>query len=246
MTQYRLLALDMDGTLLNDEKEVSDENKKWVRKLDEQDIPVVLTTGRGYQRVIHIQSELNINRPMILVNGAEIWKDKGSLLNRTFIPQEELRKVRDIAMEYEASYWGYKTWGIVKGKDLGRDEPVRDWLKIGVKHNELAVIHEIRDKVMGSVNIECTSSNPHNIECAPRGHTKETGLERVCDHLGISMREVVSVGDHMNDWSMIKAAGLGVAMGNATPELKNIADAVTRTNEENGVANVIRTYFFDK
>lgn len=245
MSDYRLLALDMDGTLLNDEKDVSSENKKWIRALEGKDIPVVLATGRGYQRVAHIQQELGINRPMVLVNGAEIWKRRGDLLDRTFIPNESIRLLREIALQYDAPYWGYTTEGMVKRKDFSDEMLQWHWLKFGIKHQDVDIIARIREEILGSLEIVCTSSSPHNIECAPAGLSKETGLAHVCRFLDISMEEVVAVGDNLNDMEMIKVVGMGVAMENAPDALKEMAAAMTYTNEQDGVAHVIKQLFFD-
>lgn len=246
VNEYRLLALDMDGTLLNNEKEVSPENKKWIQKLEGEGVPVVLATGRGYQRVVHIQQELTINQPMVLVNGAEIWKSQTDLLERTFIPNENIRLLREIALEYHAPFWGYTTENMVKQKDFSEEMLQWNWLKFGFKHQETEVVSRIREEILESMEIVCTSSSPHNIECAPAGLSKETGLVQVCNFLGMSMDEVVSVGDNLNDTEMIKAAGMGVAMGNAPNHVKEIADMTTYTNEQDGVAHVIQHLFFDK
>src|SRR5699024_1550767 len=96
-----------------------------------------------------------------------------------------------------------------------------------------------------SSDLVCTSSSPHNIECAPAGLSKETGLAHVCRFLDISMEEVVAVGDNLNDMEMIKAVGMGIAMENAPDALKEMAAAMTYTNEQDGVAHVIKQLFFD-
>lgn len=246
MNKYRLIALDMDGTLLNDDKEVSHENKKWFQKLESQGMPVVLATGRGYQRVVDIQKELNVNHPMVLVNGAEVWKSRKDLLDRTFISNKHIHALRKIALAYDAPYWGYTTKEMIKQKDFKEEMLQWNWLKFGIKHREKAIVERIREKILESMEIVCTSSNPYNIECAPSGLSKETGLIQVCKFLDTSMEEVVAVGDNLNDMEMIEAAGMGVAMGNAPERLKQMADMTTYTNEQDGVAYVIKKLFFDK
>lgn len=245
MKNYRLLAVDLDGTLLNDNKEVSAVNKEWIQKLDEKGIPVILTTGRGYERVEYIFKALEIKQPMVLVNGAEVWSDPATLLNRTLIHKEAIDRLNTIAAEYGASCWGYTTEKMIKGKDFGNDMLSHDWLKFGMKHTDISVIERIREEIEATLSIECTSSNPYNIECGPPGLTKWNGLMQIFDYLNVSSHEVVAVGDQMNDMSMIQAAGKGVAMGNAAGELKENADATTSTNNQAGVAEVIRTYFLN-
>jgi hydroxymethylpyrimidine pyrophosphatase-like HAD family hydrolase len=87
-----------------------------------------------------------------------------------------------------------------------------------------------------------TNSHPCNLEINPIGISKASGIEEVCRLIGISMSEVVAMGDSLNDMAMIKAAGLGVAMGNAQEELKAAADLVTVTNNEHAVAKIIREH----
>jgi hypothetical protein len=93
--------------------------------------------------------------------------------------------------------------------------------------------------------LEITNSHPCNLELNPKGISKASGMRKVCELLGITMSEVVAMGDSMNDLSMIRAAGLGVAMGNAQDGVKAAADLVTATNDEHGVAKVIREYVLE-
>jgi Cof subfamily protein (haloacid dehalogenase superfamily) len=87
--------------------------------------------------------------------------------------------------------------------------------------------------------LELTNSLPTNVEANPAGVSKAAALHFLCERMGITMEEVMAVGDSLNDIKMIQASGVGVAMGNAQEAIKNVADFVTDTNNNNGVAKAI-------
>ncbi|MNI89787.1 Sugar phosphatase YidA [compost metagenome] len=90
--------------------------------------------------------------------------------------------------------------------------------------------------------LEITNSSPYNLEINPAGINKASGVQMVCELLGLAMSEVVAVGDSLNDLAAIQAAGLGVAMGNAQIAVKENADVVTASNNDDGIALIIRDY----
>ena len=118
----------------------------------------------------------------------------------------------------------------------------QEWLKFGYFTENMEKLQQIRDIVEGWGTLEITNSHPSNIELNPLGISKASGVETVCQLLGISMSEVIAMGDSENDIAMIREVGLGVAMGNAQDEVKRIADITTVTNNEHAIAKVIRTY----
>lgn len=92
--------------------------------------------------------------------------------------------------------------------------------------------------------LEVTRSAPTNMEISVKGTTKESGVREVCQMLGFSMSDVIAMGDSDNDAKLLKAAGLGVAMANGEEHIKSIADVITATNNEDGVAQAIRKFVF--
>uniref|UniRef100_UPI000B197650 HAD hydrolase family protein n=1 Tax=Paenibacillus dakarensis TaxID=1527293 RepID=UPI000B197650 len=120
----------------------------------------------------------------------------------------------------------------------------RRWMKIGIGSNDPIKLKRIRQEIESWGTIEITSSAPVNLELSVKGITKESGMLEVCNMLGIPMSEVIAMGDSENDVKLLKAAGLGVAMGNAGEHIKSIADVVTATNNEDGVAQAIKKYVF--
>lgn len=242
MQKYRLLALDLDETLLTKDKRLSAESKKWIHRAEQAGVTVIFATGRGLQRVVDYRKQLKLTTPMVLVNGAEIWGYDGRLLERYFIDSEHVRKLQAIAVSEQASYWGYNTDGLVGHRKWTEEMFEKDWLKFGIRHQDLLVMERIR-KIAGRLtNIEITSSSPENIEISFKGISKETGVRRICKYMNIGMEAVMAIGDNLNDYKLIQAAGFGIAMENGEQQLKAIADAVTDTNEAEGVAKAIERY----
>jgi 5-amino-6-(5-phospho-D-ribitylamino)uracil phosphatase len=244
---YRMLALDMDGTLLNEEKEISEENRKWLAEAARAGVTVMFSTGRGRQSAMPYAEQLGLTSPMVLVNGSEVWKSPDELSKRTLMPVEWIRTMRQMALDYDVWYWAYAVEGIFNRENwpaAAETESAMGWLKFGFYSENLAKLPEIRRILEGWGTLEITNSHPFNLELNPKGISKASGLRDVCGMLGIEMSQVIAMGDSFNDLSMLREAGLGVAMGNAQDEVKAEADAVTSSNDEDGVARVIREYIF--
>ncbi len=243
MKQYRLLALDLDGTLLNDRSEVSDTNAEWIRHAVEAGVMVCASTGRGFQSAVSIVELLGLDSPMITVNGGEIWEKPHSLHKRTILDSDKVIGLHKLALDYpDVWFWAYSTRGIYN-KEIWAEEPrEHDWMKFGYYTEDLAQLGHILKEISAWEGLEITNSSPNNIEINPQGISKASALTELCRLKGFDMSEVVSVGDSLNDIAAIRASGLGVAMGNAQEEVKRAADVVTGTNQEDGVAQVIRQY----
>lgn len=242
MSKYKLVAVDIDGTLLNDEQKVSD-NTLYELKRISNTVPIILATGRGYKRIEAISDVLEINYPLVLANGADIWKSNSEILHRSYLLEKDVRKLYKIAKEYGTAFWGYIPYELVNQNNFDIRFINDTWIKFGFSHSKISVLERIMDEINDMEHIEYTSSNQFNIEVSPKGITKKFGLEKVCELLDIHMQEVIAFGDNLNDLEMIKSVGLGVAMGNATEELKENADMITDSNNEDGIGKVIRKYF---
>ncbi|WP_438446646.1 Cof-type HAD-IIB family hydrolase [Gorillibacterium sp. sgz5001074] len=242
-----MLALDMDGTLLNEEKEISGENRRWIGEASRAGIAVMFSTGRGRQSALPYAEQLGLETPMVLVNGSEVWRTPNELYKRTLMPLDWIRTMRKMALDYDVWYWAYAVQGIFNRENWPKTpeaEEAMGWLKFGYYSENPVKLPAIRKTLEGWGTLEITNSHPFNIELNPLGISKASGLRDVCEFLGLEMSQVIAMGDSENDLSMIREAGLGVAMGNAQDEVKAEADAVTATNDEDGVARVIRRYIF--
>jgi len=203
----------------------------------------MFTTGRGISRIQPYVDGLGLQSPIITTNGAEVWKAPGELHLRRTIDPEWVIKMKQIGEREGIKHWAYSADNLWH-KGIWPDEPYEnfEWLKFGFYTTDSAQLDRIREEIAAWDSLEISSSNTRNVELNAKGVTKASGIREVCRILGIEMSEVIAMGDGMNDYSMIVEAGLGVAMGNGIEALKQVADFVTVTNEEDGVAKIIREY----
>ena len=237
-----MIALDLDETVLTRSKEVSIENRKWIHRAYNEGVIVTFATGRGYKTVKDIYESLGLDIPMVLANGAEIWKKSGQILKRLYIEKSDIRMLHKIAKDAGLTFWGYADDQHVPGKKWKEASFDLNFFKFGMRSDDPQVIHYLRKKLQDYETIKVTWSNTDLVEISRKGVSKETGIKILCDHLGIDLSEVMAVGDNKNDMELIQAAGLGVAMGNAQPEVKAVADETTDTNENDGVAEAIQKH----
>lgn len=243
LAHYRLLALDLDGTTLNDRSEISDTTAEWIGKAAEAGVTVCVSTGRGKQGAMPYVEQLGLTSPMIFVNGGEIWRSPDELHRRIALDAEIVARLHRLAAGYpDVWFWAYSTEGIYNKEKWLDDCAALEWLKFGYYTEDAKQLAEILSEIRTWDGLELSNSSPFNIEINPQGVSKATAIAEVCRMLGYSMSEAVAVGDSLNDLEAIKAVGLGVAMGNAQEEVKAAADAVTGTNLEDGVAQVIQNY----
>ncbi|NBD26215.1 Cof-type HAD-IIB family hydrolase [Paenibacillus glycinis] len=246
MGSIKFVALDMDGTLLNDRQEVSKENAKWIRKATEAGIVVSFATGRGYQSALPYAEQLGLETPMITVNGGEIWSRPQVLHERTLMSVAMMKRLHELALRHEECwYWAYSTMGVYNKenwREIGGDFESQHWLKFGYFTEDAPMLSAILAETSSWGGLEITNSSPTNLEMNPAGVTKAAAIREVCKLLGIDMSQVAAMGDSLNDIAMIREAGLGVAMGNAQDEVKAAADVVNVTNEEDAVARLLQDY----
>ena len=241
---YKLIALDLDGTLLTDDKRISDENKKWIRYATDHGVTVIFSTGRGIQTAGSIWKELELDSPMVLLNGAEIWEGPNKLFKRTFLSRDIVRRLYEIASSRGDWYWGYSVESLTGNDEWTSEMFERDWMKFGIGSHHAETLAQIREELLRWGTIEVTASAHTNMEITAKDISKKSGVSEVCKLLGITMSDVIAVGDNDNDSKLLQAAGLGVAMANAVDHVKSIADVVTAPNNEDGIAAAIRKYVF--
>lgn len=273
--KYKMIAVDMDGTLLKDNKEVSDNNKEAIRKACDAGVKVVVCTGRIFTSAKAYAKIVGSMAPIIASNGAYIReKDKDEVVYEKKMEKEALLKIIKITKEagvYPHIYTtntvyteklifsskNYATWNeALAEKDRVIIEIVEDlsevvesgrydFIKAVVMSDDLEKLNELRKKIGEEVQIAIMSSVPNNLEFTAYGTSKGNGVEILAKYYGISRDEVICIGDNENDISMIEYAGLGVAMENSSDEIKAIADYVTDSNEDDGVAKVIEKFILN-
>ncbi|WP_438347222.1 Cof-type HAD-IIB family hydrolase [Paenibacillus sp. FA6] len=245
-TKYKLLALDMDGTLLNDEENISSETIKWIRRATEHGVHVCLSTGRAFASALPYAEQLGLDTPMVTVNGGEVWSAPHKLHRRSLLDVQRLKELHEIAMEMDTWFWAYSVHNIYN-KEHWITQPLEDneWLKFGYYTEDSDILHRILMKLQDMDGLEITNSSPFNLEINPQGVNKATGIAEVCKILHIDMSEVIAVGDSLNDLAAIQQCGLGVAMGNAQQHVQDEADIVVASNNDDGIVEVIKNVIFE-
>ncbi|MCM3566929.1 Cof-type HAD-IIB family hydrolase [Neobacillus mesonae] len=237
----KLIALDMDGTLLTNDHQITEATQKAIKEAQQKGVKIVLSTGRSFKNCHNHADALGLDSYLVTVNGSEIWDENREIVKRTVMNPEWIEWMYGLAKQYHTLFWAIdteRTWRNEMPEDLYSVE----WLKFGFDIHDDEVRQVIFKELQAKGEFELSNSFPSNIEVNRRGISKASGLEIVCRRLGIEMKNVMAAGDSLNDLEMIKEAGIGVAMGNAQDTLKQNADWITTTNEEDGVAKAIRKW----
>nr|WP_102262976.1 Cof-type HAD-IIB family hydrolase [Mesobacillus jeotgali] len=237
----KLIALDMDGTLLDERHEVSEENRLAIKEAEKRGVRVVLSTGRSLKTARDYVISLELSSYLVTINGGEIWGPNGELVQRSIVDTEHVQWMYELSQKHQTGFWATSSENVWRN-DMPEDLFSQEWIKFGfhIEADEIreSVLKELKEKGL----FEISNSSLKNIEVNALGINKARGLQKVCDLLEISMENVMAVGDSLNDIAMITEAGLGVAMGNAQETVKEAADDITGTNRESGVAQAIQKW----
>lgn len=260
MSNQHLIALDLDGTLLTDEKTISSRTKKTIAKAREEGHIVVISTGRPYRASMQYYQELALNTAIVNFNGAFIHhpfdKSFGTYHSpldlktaKTVIETCEAFNVSNIMVEViDDFYLRHFDQVFVETFTAGQDPKEHgDLLNILKDDPTCVLVHpqdhhvkELRELLVDShaeVIDQRVWGAPWNvIEIVKAGMNKAIGLKKISEFYQIPQERIIAFGDEDNDLEMIEYAGQGIAMGNGIDELKGIADHITLTNEEDGIA----------
>ncbi|MFP7233309.1 Cof-type HAD-IIB family hydrolase [Bacillus subtilis] len=235
----KLIAIDMDGTLLNDEQLISDENRKAIREAEDKGVYVVISTGRTLMTCRELAESLKLSSFLITANGSEIWDSNFNLVERKLLHTDHIQMMWDLQNKHNTNFWASTVNKVWRG-EFPENITDHEWLKFGFDIEDDDIRNEVLEELRKNKELEITNSSPTNIEVNALGINKAAALAKVSEKLGFTMENVMAMGDSLNDIAMIKEAGLGVAMGNAQDVVKETADWITDTNIEDGVAKAIR------
>lgn len=260
--RYHLLALDLDGTLLDDDKTISACNQDAIRAAKDLGVMVTLSTGRMYRSAIRFANELKIELPLITYNGALIKDRAGSVHRELLLPLESAHTVLAVAREYDLhvnvfiaddlfvdrnDVWTkrYYQTSRIPPRIVSNLQPVltaapNAMALLGSKEKLRLVRTILAEKLIDKAHV--TTSDPHFVEIIHPNASKQSGLAYLLRELGFKTERVIAIGDNYNDLDMINYAGLGVAMANAPEEVRAQADYVTGNNNNGGVAHVINKF----
>jgi len=261
----RLVAMDLDDTLLRDDWTVSPRAMQAIRAAQKQGVKITIATGRMALSAKPYVEQLGVDIPVITYHGALVSQVlSGEILFRRAIPSQlAWEMVQDIAARGfyaqvylrervvvpKATEWTQEYAKIAKVEIEEVDlEKVLAAEPEGVE-KILAIDEEPKLDSLAPALIErygreihFTKSKPFFLEMTEISVNKGVALAALAERFGIAREEVMAIGDSLNDLEMIRYAGLGVAMGNARPEVRKVADVITATNQEDGVAQAIERY----
>ena len=261
----RLVAIDLDDTLLRDDWTISPRVVKAIQKAQMLGIKMTIATGRMPISTRPYAEQLGLDIPVITYHGAMIQQVlSGDILFRRVIPSALAAEIARYVVEKGIYIQVYLKDRVVAQK---LNELSRKYEQISSVHIEEADLSLLLSQEPEGVEkillmaeetdldqlapllrqnygerVHLTKSKPYFLEMTDSSVNKGVALAALAERLGISQGEVMAVGDSFNDLEMLKYAGVGVAMGNARAEIKEQADFVTTTNEEDGVAEAIERY----
>ncbi|MBS4212173.1 MULTISPECIES: Cof-type HAD-IIB family hydrolase [Neobacillus] len=263
MTDRHLIALDLDGTLLKDDKTISEKTKEVLRKAREDGHIVMIATGRPYRSSEMYYRELDLDTPIVNFNGAFMHHPRNPKWGFFHEPLD-ISVAKDIveacrsfhfhniiAEVMDDVYFHYHDQKLIEIFNFGnpnittgdlsnylKDSPTS--LLIHTEEDQLKKIRgHLSDAHAEVIDHRSWAAPWHVIEIIKSGLNKAVGLKKAADYYGISKQRVIAFGDEDNDLEMLEYAGYGIAMGNGIDQVKNIANDVTLTNEEDGVAEYL-------
>lgn len=260
--KYKLLVLDVDGTLLNDEREISKRTLAALLKVQQMGVRIVLASGRPTYGLMPLAKTLELGNYggfVLSYNGCQIIKaQNGEILFERRINPEMLPYLEKKARKNGFAIFTYHDDTLIT------DSPDNEYIKNEALLNNLKIIREdefstaidfapckcmlVSDKEKALIGLEqhwekrlagtldAFRSEPYFLEVVPCGVNKTNTLGALLEHLGVTREEVIAVGDGVCDVTMLQLAGMGVAMGHSQDSVKVCADYVTASNEEDGVA----------
>lgn len=270
--KYKLICMDMDGTVLDDDKKVSEENLKAIKEAHSKGVKIAICTGRLFANAKVYADMFGIKAPIIASNGAYIKdKDDNDVIYKSVLGSEKAKKIFSTINKYGLSIFFNTCDAVISNRDfderntyvrmnkeLPKDQQVKliyikDMLEIIEKNgdeilkcicieSDIEKLNRARKEIEAFGEFEVVSSFRNNFEVMCRGVSKGRAAKVLAGFYNIKREEVICIGDNENDISMIEYAGLGVAMGNAEDKVKKISDYITDTNNNFGVAKAINKF----
>ncbi|MFV5684465.1 Cof-type HAD-IIB family hydrolase [Flavobacterium sp. GB2R13] len=264
--KYKMLVLDMDDTLLTDDHTISNENAEMLAKAQELGVYVILASGRPTPAMIAYAKELKMdNSYMISYNGAVITdlKEDKIIFEQT-LTQEQIHELYDYSLKSKTHIITYLDGKIVSETDSEYIEIEKNIT--GLEHNKVvsfkdevksaaikcilleepAYLKEVEKDLRAAMpHLSVCMSKPFFLEVAQNGIDKGASIKFLAEKLNIHQSEIIAVGNAGNDLTMIQYAGLGVWVDNVDPELRDKGDVIVASNNNHGVAEVVRRFILN-
>jgi len=259
----KCLSIDLDGTLLNSAHELTEKSIKVLHELQQQGHYVILNTGRALADVIKLDALKNLQVPIFCINGSNLYSKTGELLFEAVIPLDTYKEIFAILKKLGVGVLVYTNKGGLPStlpplhnktkqelddifENFNYDAILqKENLKIYklialVYHDQIEKINEIKAALDDKFAISMASSFPNNVEITSNEAHKGKALIRFQQIMNVSFDEIIAFGDGGNDLAQFEVADISVAMGNAPLAIKEKADIVTKTNDEDGFAYAVR------
>jgi Cof subfamily protein (haloacid dehalogenase superfamily) len=264
---YKLIAIDIDDTLINDEKQITPGTRAAIEEAISAGVVVTIATGRMYASAKQLAQKLNLQVPIISYQGSLV-KDgaTGEVLYERAVPVDVAQELYALSRER-----GYHIQAYIEDELYAAEvnERLQDYCKLSnipykiepdfeklasIPSTKLLMIDDPDklDRLMEELapkyadRVHMTKSKPQFLEFVHKEGTKGDAVRFLATHFGCDISQTIAIGDSWNDAEMVEAAGLGVAMANAVPSLKAVADYVTASNNEDGVKQVIDKFIFNR
>lgn len=268
--RYRVIALDLDGTLLDKQKRILPQSLAALSAARAAGIKVVLVTGRHHVAIHPFYQALQLDTPVICCNGTYLYDyQQDKVLACDPLPKSQVKQALNMLSQSDIYGLMYVDNAMLYQEPSGHvirslawaetlpaaqrptllqvdcltqavDQAQTIW-KLATTHVDTATLRTFAEKVEAELGLTCEWSWHDHVDIAKQGNSKGKRLQQWVLAQGLSMEQVVAFGDNYNDLSMLEAAGLGVAMGNADDAIKQRADLVIADHLQPGIAEVIRT-----
>ncbi|MBO0458190.1 HAD family phosphatase [Enterococcus hulanensis] len=266
----KLVAIDLDGTLLNSQHQLVEENTRTLLRAKDSGIQLALATGRSIISAVEMLEQMDLEGYVLALNGTLIahrTKDQVEILRISQLKKSEVQNAFDIALREKVTFIASNESGsdrvpfeentelvqefLIKRQDLRcvtveqmqqkiNDDSVH-YLKLAFTNQKRKKLLELKQR-LEEVGLNTIFSDTSYIEYVPKGINKGMALKFLCDHLGISLNDTLAIGDQENDIELLQMSGISVAMGNAQEHVMEIADYVTETNDDAGVSKALQQY----
>ena len=262
----KLVATDIDGTILPSDGVFTNEVKNCITKLQDGGVKVVIVTGRMHEGAKKIAQRLNLNTPVVSYNGGYIKTLEGEILYEQNLPENYAKEIIEWARENKVHLNMYSNDTLYSEKDdeeikkyskyQGLNYIVKNFDEISFErvHKLLAIDYNNAERVTQWVNsmtakypdLYIIKSTPYFCEFSTKKATKACAVNFLRDYWGLTKDEVLTIGDQDNDIELLKAGGISVGMGNGTETLKSYADYITDTVDNNGFVKAMEKFVWNK
>ena len=284
---YKLIAIDIDGTLLNSYGEVSNENKEAINMALQKNVEVVLTSGRMPNAILPIANEINANKYIISGNGALVYDvQNDEIVYSNYMSKDKVLEIIDIceknnmfynlytndviitkSLNYNVLYYNNENKKNAEDKKINinivddiykyvQEYKNNDFLKFTICDNDEIIFKSVVNKLKKIKDVDVLEvshmskkiinygSEEYEIsyfytEISNKNVNKWEAIKKLIEMLNIKEEEVLAIGDNINDQDMIINAGIGIATGNSSPKVQEVADEIVASNNENGVSQAI-------